>query len=324
MKNLKLSEAHSEAMEVLANLNQSLFILKNQAFTAELYDSINGSEGALESLTGQSVVVDSLSKEEKTKLRLDIIDKLTTEEYKTLKAMRDLVAQYGYDLTNVIDSAAAVKDKQDLYELRFQHRVNLKDFEQYAAKESFDTECFPAGAVDKVTVALDKASDFLTKIAPLMVRIYDEEQQTQEAGPDPDENNGQGTGHQVYQPFHTEETEDAITEVIAACAANTELSVASRKLARKGHTLADIGYHTKEDATRAISEFKASKKNFLDAVKTIKESLPNETHTLESFGHNSNSFYQAVDSILGLVNKASTLLEGMDSSIATLTFRGEK
>ena len=85
-----------------------------------------------------------------------------------------------------------------------------------------------------------------------------------------------------------------------------------------------IAEYTKEDATRAISEFKASKKNFLDAVKTIKESLPNETHTLESFGHNSNSFYQAVESILGLVNKASTLLEGMDSSIATLTFRGEK
>jgi hypothetical protein len=324
MKNIKLTEAHKEAMEVLANLNQSLFILKNGPFTAELYDSINGSDGALEGLLGKSVVVDTLSNAEKTKLRLEIIDRLTKQEYQTLEALRNLVAEREADLTNVLNKAAAVKDDQALWELRFNHRVSDNAFGKAATTEKLADPCFPCAAIDKVTEALDAASEFLNKVAPLMVRIYDEEQQTQENPPEPDENNGQGTGHQVYIPFHTEETEDAITEVINACATNVSLSQSASKLARQEYTLVDLGYHKKEDALTAMSKMKTSKENFLAAVSNIRASLPNETHTLESFGHNSDSFYKAVESLIGFVNRADMVREGMDSSIAALTFRGNK
>ena len=323
MKLIKLTDAHSEAMEVLANIHQARFIVQNGPFTADLYESVNGSDRALEGLLGKSIVFDTLEPTEKNALRKEIIDKLNDQEFTILSAMRNAVAAAGADLESVVNNANTVKDKQDLLTLRFTHRVSPKDFGLHAATDTVQTNCFPAPAVDTVTEALNAASEFLDKVAPVMTRIYDEEQQTQENPPEPDENNGQGVGHQVYQPFHTEETEDAITEVINACANNVSLSQSASKLARCGHTLADIGYHDKETASKAIQTFTAAKQNFLKSVQNIHDALPNETNALETFGRNSASFYKAVESIIGLINRADMLREGMNESIETLAALGK-
>ena len=323
MKLIKLTDAHSEAMEVLANITQARYIVQNGPFTAEMYESINGSDRALENLLGKSIVFDTLENSEKLHLRKEILDSLLDQEFKMLSALRKTVASVASDLESVMQDARSVQDKQDLLTLRFTHRVDPKNFSVHAATDVVDTNCFPAPAVETVTEALDAASEFLDKVAPIMTRIYDEEQQTQENPPDPDENNGQGIGHQVYQPFHTEETEDAITEVINACANNVSLSQSASKLARSGHTLSDIGYHEKEDAAKAVQAFTASKQNFLKSVRNIYNILPNETNSLESFGRNSASFYKAVESIIGLINRADMVREGMDESIETLTALGK-
>lgn len=324
MKLIKLSDAHSEAMEVLSNIRQARFIVQNGPFTAELFENLNGSDRAIENLLGTSVVFDTLSEPEKTGLRREILDSLRKQEFNMLTALRNTVAGVASDLNAVIESAKAVDEKQDLLKLRFTHRVDDKAFGLYTATENMTTNCFPAPAVEGIVATLDAATEFLNKVAPLMTRIYDEEQQTQEdPPPEPDENNGQGVGHQVYQPFHTEETEDAITEIIAACANNVSLSQAASKLARSGHTLGDIGYHSKEDASKAVQAFTESKHSFLEAVKNIYDILPNETNALETFGKNSPSFYKAVESIIGLINRADMVRSGMDESIETLVALGK-
>ena len=323
MKLIKLSDAHSEAMEVLSNIRQARYIVQNGPFTAELFESLNGSDRAIENLLGTSVVFDTLSESEKTGLRVNILDSLRQQEFNMLSALRKAVSGVAADLNDVIKVAKAVDEKQDLLKLRFTHRVDDKTFGHHAATENMTTNCFPAPAVEGIASALDSATEFLNKVAPLMTRIYDEEQQTQEYPPEPDENNGQGVGHQVYQPFHTEETEDAITEIIAACATNVSLSQAAGKLARSGHTLGDIGYHSKEDAAKAVQTFTDSKHSFLEAVKNIYDVLPNETNALETFGRNSPSFYKAVESILGLINRADMVRAGMDESIDTLVALGK-
>lgn len=323
MKLIKLSDAHSEAMEVLANITQARYIVQNSPLTSELYESINGSDKALESLLGKTVVFDTLEAPQKNALRVEILDKLLDQEFKMLSALRNTVAAAAADLESVMQEARAVQDKQDLLTLRFTHRVSPKDFSHHAVVDKMTTNCFPAPAVESITGALEAASEFLDKVAPIMTRVYDEEQQTQENPPEPDENNGQGVGHQVYQPFHTEETEDAITEVINACANNVSLSQSASKLARSGHTLSDIGYHEKEDAAKAIQAFTSAKHAFLKSVRNIYGSMPNETNTLESFGRNSASYYKAVESIIGLINKADMLRAGMDESIETLAALGK-
>ena len=323
MKLIKLSDAHSEAMEVLANINQARFIVQNGPFTAELYENLNGADRAIETLLDKSIVFDNLANNQKVALRKEILDKLRDQEFALLSKLRETVAGVGADLQSVVTSAESVNERQDLLKLRFTHRVSNEMFSTHAATATLDTDCFPAPAAESISSALDSATEFLNKVAPLMTRIYDEEQQTQENPPEPDENNGQGVGHQVYQPFHTEETEDAITEIIAACTNNISLSQSARKLARKGHTLADLGYHNKEDATKVVQRFTDSKQSFLKAIENIHNVLPNETNALETFGKNSASFYKAVEALIGLVNRADEVRAGMDASIETLTALGK-
>ena len=322
MKLIKLTDAHKEVMEVLPNIRQALFIAQNGPFNADMYNSINGADGALESLLGRTVVYDALEKHEQTAVRREIYNKLRDQEFKTLAAFRDVVDQMYADVSETLNKASEVAYSQETMKVHFTHWVAPKDFISYAVKD-LKSDCFPYPAVASVVESLDAATEFLNKVAPLMSRIYDDEQQTQEdapaEAPSPDENNGQGTGHQVYQPFHTEETEDAITEVINACASNKSLSMSAAKLARSGHSLLDLGYKTKDDAYKAIEAFETSRANFFKAVAEVRDMLPNGTNVLESFGRNSPSFYQAVEAIIGLVNKAEMVRAGMDASIETLT-----
>jgi len=322
MKTIMLTDAHKEAMEVLPNIRQALYILQNGPFNEDIFRAVNGNDCALENLLGKSITLDTENQAVNNRIRCEIVDKLRDQEFRTLSAFRDIVVAKEGDVKSVLDFADASNESRDHAILRFNHRVSPKDFAVKAEETHLETGCFPAPATEKVTAALDQVADFLTKVAPLMVRIYDEEQQTQEDA-QPDENNGQGTGHQVYQPFHTDETEDAITEIVAACTSNTKLSQMSSKFSPKGRTYAELGYHTKEDATKAIEAFVAAQENFLKAAREMLAALPNETQALETFGRNSASFYNAVDAIVGLVNRADVLRAHMAESIDTLTVLGK-
>lgn len=323
MKTIMLTDAHKEAMEVLPNIRQTLYILQNGPLNEDIFNAINGSDCAIENLLGKSVTLDSEDAAVNNRIKCEIVDKLRDQEYKTLSALRDIVASKEADVKAVLDFAADTAARDHAI-LRFNHRVSPKDFVVKATEGALSTGCFPAPATDKVTAALDQVSDFLNKVAPLMVRIYDEEQQTQEQeDAQPDENNGQGTGHQVYKPFHTEETEDAITEIIAACSSNTKLTQMAAKFSPSDRSYAELGYHAKEDVTKTIESFVAAQENFLKAARTMLDALPNETQALETFARNSSSYYAAVDAIIGLVNRADVLRARMNESIETLTALGK-
>ena len=320
---MKLSEIHSEAMEVLSNINQALFIVQHGPFTPEVYDRINGPEGSLESLIGTRDCIDTMTPAQQTEVRRKIVDELREQEFRMLSAMRHYVGEFAADLESVMQKARVVNDHHDLLTLRFTHRVSDADFTRSAEADTVATNCFSVDAAKEAVEALGAATEFLNRIAPLLVRIYNEEQETVENPPDPDENNGQGEGHQVYTPFHTEETEDAITEVIAACDNNVSLSAAAHRLARGGYTLASLGYKTKADVLGTLEQFNNSKSEFFKAVRNVYNSMPNECEPLETFGKNSHSFYKAVEAVLGLINRADMVRDGMDASIETLTYLGK-
>lgn len=302
MKN-KSIELRDNGVELINRLRTVRSVISKGRFDQDVFDSINGTDAALESLVGHNISFGMLDSQEVVNLRREILSKLTDNEYEALREMRSSLENYFSDIDSKISGSRSWEAPRALQFL---------DAKKVAVKlrSASKCGCFSKIALKDVESSFERFTEFLNKVSPLMLSIYTAEQQEGEAAeeeeasapeiePNPPET--EEVGHQVY----TEETEDAITEVIAACKSNISMNACAERFCTTGSALYANGYSELSDVLDALDRISNIHTKYVEALENFRKSVPVDTCPLEDFARNSSRFYSAVEALTNLINIAN-------------------
>ena len=180
-------QASSAAVNVLNNLRIVRGVMRTGKFTEQMFDSINGQDGALESLLNHDVVIAATTDEEKTQLRREIFDKILENEIAVYKKLRASLTEYFEPIDKGLESFLANGTSLDnRTEAALAKVSNISaDAKQAMFYGSFDTPIYASSGVEGACKFLRGVATMLNEVTPVMARVLADAAEAAEQTPAP-------------------------------------------------------------------------------------------------------------------------------------------
>lgn len=290
-----MTQTASAVLSTLINIRAIRKRILKEEFTNELFDSINGTDCALENLIGRSVMFGCLDEQQRIDLRQEIIRNLGDQEeiaVKKVASSLDMTKEFAPILDEANHVLTASLESLDLEKL-------------VSAQAHVLTEQQVKDHVD----SLESVTENIEAAIPFCMRVLNDGGSDPEAIPGPDKS----------QPDEFNEVNDAIAGIeTIADAIEVEDQTAALAAFNEEVTLSERGFN-KENIMADMSAVEKADRGFCDVVKrfvdTINDFAADQTFahvylkSIDALGKISNAIIKYSESRI-LVNKSMRNLIG--------------
>lgn len=320
----KLLTERSAALKLIKDIRETRSIVTTTKMCSDLVAGINGSNGALEALVGHDVVVGAMDDQQKINLRREILGRLTEEEYKANRFIRNTIHNYFDDISQAFATEGiSTKIKNSVTGLTF--RTKAEDVSAFLDKPA--SGCFSVEGLNDVESAVEVFCEFLDTITPVVERIYDEQQLAAENGegdgataappekiePDPPET--EPLEHQIL----VDPNEEALKDIIKACKTNKSLTSATERFIHDPSSLKAIGYTDSKVIIASIEKIGQIWNKMSSTALRFRDLWSDEKLNTINATVGTELLFDAVDSVVGLIHRTDVIRARLEESLETLT-----